>query len=61
MLFRTVDGRFEFTDAQGAVRTGDRKIEPALVVREGTLFAPGDITVAMRELYDADRVVFGRS
>lgn len=58
-LFRTVEGRFDFRDAQGAVRTGDRKIEPSLAVREGTVFAPGDIPLALRELYDADRVVFG--
>jgi len=30
------------------------------VVREGRVFAPGDIPVTLRELYDADRVVFGR-
>ena len=39
----------------------DHKIEPALVVREGTIIAPGDIPLVLRKLYEADRVVFVRT
>ncbi len=58
-VFRQRQGEFEFADTHGAVRVGNRAIEPVLVIREKQVFTAGEIQVALRELYDADRVVFG--
>lgn len=57
--FRLAEGSFQFTDAGGDARTASRRIEPEFVVRDGTLILSGDVQVALRELYEADKVVFG--
>jgi dihydroorotase len=54
-----VEGSYEFTDAQGAIRTASQKIVPEFVVRDGRVIHPGDIPVVLRNLYDADKAVFG--
>jgi dihydroorotase len=36
-------GRFEFRDVAGEVLVGDRRIEPVLTVRAGTVYRPADL------------------
>ncbi len=57
--FKLQNGEFEFKDAHLETRTADRCIEPVLVVRDGRPIEPGSIAVPLRELYEADRCVFG--
>ena len=56
--FRLREGAFEFTDADQKVRRGGRLIEPLLTIRAGKPYRPGDVTVALRELYPCDQIVF---
>ena len=58
-VIRRAEGVYHFTDAQGATRVGSHKIEPEFTIREGRMVRPGDLPVVLRDLYEADRVVFG--
>lgn len=40
-IFDILEGDFEFTDAGGAARVGDRKLVPVSTVRGGRLYTPG--------------------
>ena len=57
--FTVREGEFRFTDAHRRERIGNRLIEPALILRDGQPIAPGSVPVTLRDLYEADRCVFG--
>jgi dihydroorotase len=57
-VFKVVEGRFEYVDADREVRVGDRRIEPVLTVRKGRVMRPGSVPFRLRELYEADECVF---
>jgi dihydroorotase len=44
-VFELREGRFEFVDAMGEVRTGDRKLFPVVTVHEGAIYGSASIPV----------------
>jgi dihydroorotase len=45
-VFKLEEGRFEFTDALGAKRTGNRKLVPVATVKSGRIYGSASIPVA---------------
>jgi dihydroorotase len=58
LVFDVGAGDFSFTDTHLAVRRGNSRIVPELVVKRGHVHVPGSAKTRLRDLYESDMEVF---
>ena len=57
LVFDLEAGDFSFTDTHLAVRKGDQRIVPNLVIKRGQVHIPGSAHIRLRDLFESDMEV----